>query len=72
MLVFVTIVVHCIYLVSGKGGKKDKQPAQEKPKKEEEELDATDEALAAEPKKKDPFEQFPKTCVCLLAERVYF
>ncbi|KAJ8946272.1 hypothetical protein NQ318_023122 [Aromia moschata] len=55
----------------GKGKKKDekkhdkkqKEPKKEAPKKEKEpaeELDAADEALAAEPKSKDPFDSLPK------------
>lgn len=41
--------------------KKKEPPKKETPKKEpEEELDAADAALAAEPKSKDPFDSMPK------------
>lgn len=46
---------------------KKEKPKKEAPKKEkepEEELDAADAALAAEPKNKDPFDAMPKGYVC--------
>lgn len=51
---------------SKKEKKKEKAPPAEKkekkkePEKEPEELDAAEEALAAEPKSKDPFDELPK------------
>uniref|UniRef100_A0A1B6LWB6 Elongation factor 1-gamma n=1 Tax=Graphocephala atropunctata TaxID=36148 RepID=A0A1B6LWB6_9HEMI len=51
---------------SGKKEKKDKKPQPEKKEKKEkepepeEELDLAEEALAAEPKSKDPFDELPK------------
>lgn len=64
------IVTWVLLIFIGKGKKKEEkkqekkqQPKKETPKKEKEpaeELDASDAALAAEPKSKDPFDSMPK------------